>query len=466
MPRNLRFWVRVKVHVNIAVATAAAFGRKAALALGIAALTTTAVAQTVPDQDGSTPPAGLDLPANLQIFGKADPNIRKPTAIVNNAVITGTDVDQRVALLIALNDIKIGEEERQRLRIQVLRQLIDETLQIQEAQANKIDVGQDEIDDSFGRVSRNFKRNAAEMRSWLRSVGSSERSMKRQIQGELAWNRLLRRRVQIEVSDAEIAAILKRLEDAKGTEEFHVFEIYNSTTPENAGQVFAQQRELIERMKRGESFQDLARVNSEASTKAKGGDLGFLRLQMLPEQLGAAAQGMEVGQVAGPIELPGGFSILYLADKRQILGADPRDAKLSLKQLAIQFPAGTTQAQAQSKAAEFATATQAIRGCGDVENVAGKIGAEVVGNDGMTVRQLPPQLQNMILALQVGQSTPPFGSIEDGVRVLVLCGRDDVAAGVLPSPDRIREIEEERRTNLRAQRMLRDLRRDALVEYR
>ena len=43
------------------------------------------VAQTVAD-DNPVPATGLDMPANLQIFGKVDPNVRKPTAIVNKTV--------------------------------------------------------------------------------------------------------------------------------------------------------------------------------------------------------------------------------------------------------------------------------------------------------------------------------------------------------------------------------------------
>ena len=62
----------------------------------IACITSASIAQTVPDD--SVPKTNLDIPQNLQIFGKVDPSIRKPTAIVNGAVITGTDVDQRVAL--------------------------------------------------------------------------------------------------------------------------------------------------------------------------------------------------------------------------------------------------------------------------------------------------------------------------------------------------------------------------------
>jgi len=52
------------------------------------------------------------------------------------------------------------------------------------------------------------------------------------------------------------------------------------------------------------------------------------------------------------------------------------------------------------------------------------------------------------------------------VRVLVLCGRDDPKEANEPSAEQVQAQLEDQRTNLRAQRMLRDLRRDALVEYR
>src|SRR3546814_4034929 len=57
-------------------------------------------------------------------------NVRKATAIVNGRIITGTDVDQRLALIITANGGKVSDEEKERLRVQVLRNLIDETLQI------------------------------------------------------------------------------------------------------------------------------------------------------------------------------------------------------------------------------------------------------------------------------------------------------------------------------------------------
>jgi peptidyl-prolyl cis-trans isomerase SurA len=449
------------------VATAVRVARTTVLALGIAALSTPAMAQVVPE-DQQTPEASLDLPANLQIFGHANPNIRKPTAIVNDTVITGTDVDQRVALAIALNNYQLRPEDVDRLRLQVLRSIIDETLEIQAAAVEKITISKDEIDKAYATVTRNYHKSPEEFRTWLKQIGSSERTIRRQIEGELAWGRLIRRRVDISISDSEIDAVLARILASKGQPEYHLYEIFMYASPDRAQEVIAAEQRAIEQLRQGTPFQALASQISEASTRAVGGDLGWVRLPTLQSpQLEAAVQQMHVGQIAGPIELPAGFSIIYLADQRAVLTADARDAKLNLKQLTISFPKGATQQQATSIAADFAKATSTMQGCGDAARVAAATGAAMVDNDTMRIKDLPAQLQQMMLALQVGQATQPFGTVEDGVRVLVLCGRDDPTAEVsLPSRDEIEGQLTDQRTSLRANRMLRDLRRDALVEYR
>jgi peptidyl-prolyl cis-trans isomerase SurA len=424
-------------------------------------------AQTVGD-GGAAPSIGLNLPANIATFGKVDPRLRKATAIINGEIITGTDVDHRLALIVLANGGKVEAAELERLRLQVMRNLIDEALQIQEAKANKIEVTKEEVNQGFERVSRNFKRSTTEMAAYLKSNGSSERSIKRQIEGELAWSRLLRRRVEpyINVADEEVKAIMDRLNASKGTREFRVGEIYLSSTPENSQEVFANGKKIIEQIRQGGSFQAYARQFSEASTAAVGGDLGWIRPAQLPDSLAQAVQELQIGQIAGPVETPGGFSIIYLIDGRQVLTADPRDAVMSLRQLSIAFPAGTTQAAAATRAQEFANATKTIKGCGDVDAVAQAQKAEVVDNDQVKIRDLPGPLQEMLLGLQIGQTTPPFGSQSDGVRVLVLCGRDDPQSASGPSFDQIMAQVKDDRVNRRAQRYLRDLRRDAVVDYR
>lgn len=454
------------------VKTVKLFGPRIAAALAAGTLIAGySAAQTAPaaDQEQEVPStANLNLPQNLQIFGKLDPNIRKPTAIVNDAVITGTDVDQRINMVTGLRGIQVPADQIDQLRLQVLRSIIDETLQIQEAKNNDITVTAAEIDQSFNRVARNFSQSPEELRATLTKMGSSDRSLRRQIEGELAWQRLLRRRVEpfVNVGDEEVKSIIARLEASKGSEEYHLKEIYLAATPDQLDEVAQGARTMIDQMRKGQPFEYFARTFSDATTRAVDGDLDWVRPAVLPQPLAAAAQEMQPGQIAGPIEVPGGVSILFMVDKRQVLMADPRDAKLSLRQVSLRFPAGLNQQQMADRAESFAKATSAIQGCGNVTQVATSIGAEVVDNDSIRVRDLPPQLQDIVLQMQIGQATPPFGSPEDGIRTLVLCGRDDARTASTPSPDQIQQGLEQERVNLRAQRMLRDLRRDAIVDYR
>ena len=439
---------------------------KAALA-GVALLSAPVASQIVGDENEDVT-GGLNIPKDITIFGNRDPNVRTATAIVNGTIITQTDVDQRLALVIAANGGKIPDEELERLRLQVLRNLIDETLQIQEATAQKVEVPAEEVQQTYVRVASNFKKTPKDFAAFLREKGSSEASIKRQIEGEAAWRRVLSRKVEpfIAVSDEEVNAIIGRLQASKGANEYHVGEIFLSATPESTGEAQANAQRIIDQIQRGASFAAYARQFSEASTAAVGGDLGWVRAEQLPDQLSAVVNQLSSGQISAPIAVPGGYSIVLLIDKRQVLGVDPRDAQLLLKQLTVNFPPGITQSQATPKLEAFAKAVQTIQGCGKANEIAQGVGAEVVNNDQMKIRDLPPQLQDVMLKLQVGQSTPPFGSLKDGIRALVLCGRDDPAPSSGPSFEQIQSQIEQERVNRRAQRYLRDLRRDAVIEYR
>lgn len=440
------------------------------LLCGLAALSLVASPVAVSAQAAAAGSNGntLDIPDNVAILGKSDPNVRKPTAVVNGQIITGTDVDQRTALVVAASKGQIGDEELIRLRTQVLRNLIDETLQIQEAKAQEIEVSQAEVDQTYARVAaQNFGQNPQAMDAYLTRIGSSPASLKRQILGEMSWQRLLRRNVSpfVNVSAEEVNEIMQRLEASRGTEEFRLGEIWLAATPENREQVLANIAKIVEQLRNGGSFAGYARQFSESSTAAAGGDLGFVRLEMLPSELAVAARQMQVGQLVGPIENSGGYSILALIDKKAVLMADQRDAVLSLKQISQEFPKGITEAEAQGTLQKFVNGVQAMKGCGDADTAATAMGARIASSDNIVMRTLPEGIQSLVMNLQIGQVTAPFGGIEEGVSVLMLCGRDDPQAAGAPSFDELMQQLEDDRVNKRAQRYLRDLRNDAVIEY-
>nr|WP_233992999.1 peptidylprolyl isomerase [Porphyrobacter sp. LM 6] len=437
----------------------------AAGAIALAVLPSAAPAQTVAVPTADNP---FGLPADITLFAKADPDKRSATAVVNGFVITGTDIDQRVALVTAASEAPIAEDEMLRLRVQVLRNLIDETLKIQAAAAAEMEVKREEVEQTYQQLAaQNFGGEPKKMDEYLLSIGSSPASLKRQIEGEAAWENLLRRNIMpfVNVSADEVNDVLKRMNEARGTDEYRLGEIFLSATTENRAQVLANAQAIVQQLQQGGSFVAYARQFSEATTAVVGGDLGWVRLGQLPPQLAAAARTMQAGQLQGPIEIPGGFSILYLINKRQVLMADPNEAVLSLKQISISFPAGVTQEQAEARVQEFDAFINGLRGCGGVEEGAKAIGADVVSNDQIKAANLPEQLRAILLNLQIGQATPPFGGVQEGVRVLMLCGRDDPKDAGAPTFAAVMDQIEEERVNKRAQRYLRDLRNDAYIEY-
>jgi peptidyl-prolyl cis-trans isomerase SurA len=443
--------------------------RRAAALVAIVA-GTSAIAQTSGQPAPPTEPnttSALRLPQNPQLFGSAMPSVVKATAIVNGDVITQTDINQRLALLVIANGGQIPTDELDRLRQQVLRNLIDETLQIQAAKTEKIEIKQSDIDKTVARVASNVKQSPDQLESFLAANGSSIRSLRRQIEGEIAWQRLQRQKIEsgVSVGDDEVKAVIDRLNASKGSEEYRVGEIFLSANAANQAEVAANADRILAQLKNGASFAGYARQFSEASTAAVGGDLGWVRPEQLPTPLAAALSQMGPGTISNPIPVPGGISIIAVQDTRKILTADPRDAVLSLKQVSVAFPQGITREAAEPIVARFAEAARNVGGCGGAEKIATDFHGEVVTSDQIKLRDLPPTLQQMMMPMQVGQATQPFGSIEEGVRVLVICGRDESTANE-PSFDQVYNQLNEERVNQRSRRYLRDLRRDAVIEYR
>jgi peptidyl-prolyl cis-trans isomerase SurA len=437
----------------------------AALA-ALAALVAAAGAASAQEQPVSSV-SGLNLPANPVVFGTSLPSVIKATAIVNGEIITQTDIDQRLALLAIANGGEIPADEIDRLRQQVLRNLIDETLQIQAAKSAEIKVTDADIDKTVARVANNVKQTPDQMAEYLKARGSSIRSIRRQIEGEISWRRLQSAKIEsgVSVGDDEVKAVIERMEASKGTEEYKVGEIFLAATSATQDQAMANAAKILEQLRGGASFVGYARQYSEASTAAVGGDLGWVRPEQLPDPIAAAVRSLKPGQVSAPIAVPGGVSIIALQDTRKVLTADPRNAELNLKQVSVAFPAGTSKAQAEPIVARFAQAALNVGGCGGAEKMATDFGGEVVQSDGVKLKDLPPALQEMMLPMQVGQATRPFGSLEDGVRVLVICGRDEVDPS-MPSYDQVLAQMNEERVNMRARRYLRDLRRDAIIDFR
>ncbi len=85
--------------------------------------------------------------------------------------------------------------------------------------------------------------------------------------------------------------------------------------------------QLLEEIRKGTSFEEVARKNSDGPTAAQGGDLGFFRAGMLAKELEEKTFAMKPGDVSDVIRTRQGYIILKVTEHQAAGAADFKDAE-------------------------------------------------------------------------------------------------------------------------------------------
>lgn len=395
-------------------------------------------------------------------------DLQRIAAIVNDQVVSGFDVEQRINLVISSAGLRNTASTRRRLRGQVLRGLVDERLQIQEAQRFNIRVTETDFNRAYKVIERQNGVRAGDVEQFLNAKGVTKFALNAQLEAEIAWGKLIRRRLEptVVIGDDEVDEMIARIKDNAGKTQHLVSEIFLPVeSPENEPEVRAAALRLVEQLRQGAQFAAIARQFSRGSTASSGGDVGWVQAGQLAPQLDEAIERLEVGKISEPIKAPGGFYIVQLKERRNTLGKSADQAKVSLKQVVLPLPKGAQKTDVEAQAALAQTVSEAVSGCDEVATVAKELNSSKFGDLG-TVRlnEVPAKIRNAVRNLDTGRFSAPLVT-PAGIVLLMVCKREETKPA---EPDRER-IEREllsRRTATLAERYLRDLRRAAVVELR
>lgn len=397
----------------------------------------------------------------LALFLAAAPgsarDIEGIAAVVNDQVISLYDVDQRVDLFFATSGIEKSPEMTERMRDQVLRSLVDEKLQMQEATRVEIQIEETEIEKRMELLAKQDNRTLDGIKEFLESKSIEENTLKAQIRAELAWNQFVRRNFggRIKVGDPEIEEQYEKAVKAVNQTRYLVSEILlnldNFSTEEQVRQLSG---EIVRQLQSGTSFPAVARQFSIAPTAGQGGQLGWISADQLNPRLSQVLRQMQVGQISSPIPTTGGVYILALADKRAG-GNDP--SKNQFDVLTVAFPDSVKRQRIDKYVSDFKT-------CRRAQDKAKKLKASVKRSGLKQLRTLPGAVALAVVNLEAGEVAPP--SQQNNVtNVYIVCDRKD-DLGIEISRDQIADNIFSQRISVMARRHLRDLRRDAVVEYR
>ena len=390
------------------------------------------------------------------------------SAIVNSDVVSAFDIEQRLQLVLFSSGVPDVPETRRRLREQVIKILVDERLQLQEASRREVRLTSIEIEERIERLAAQVNVSVADFPAYLARQNVRMGTILTRIRAELAWQKLIAGRFarSVRVSKQEIDEALLKIQTDRGKPQHLVSEIFLAVNdPQDEPTIEADAQRLRDEIARGASFEGIAQQFSQSATAAAGGRLGWVQPGQIAPRIEQALLAMEEGDVSDPIRSEGGFYIFRLHDRQRILEVDPADTRVALKQILVDLPAARDEpslAAARRKAAEI---TQLIQGCDNFDEIAKAQGDPGSGDLGrLRVGDLPRDLGDVVGALRVGEVSAPILR-QSGMHLLIVCERDEPVINI-PDAGQIRASIVNNRLALMARRYLRDLRRDAVIEYR
>ena len=194
---------------------------------------------------------------------------------------------------------------------QVHERLIIQELQLQMADRAGIRVSDTELNASFQNIAQNNQLSLEEFIETIESEGESYQDLREQVREEMIIQRVQRGRVgrEVDITEQELNGFL-------ATEG-----VINQLSPE----LFVRQilvsneneaLELIQKIKNGSDFAELAKSKSISNNASQGGEMGWRNLGDMPSLFASALKNKKKGYVSEPLKAGSGFYILKLEDKR------------------------------------------------------------------------------------------------------------------------------------------------------
>lgn len=403
---------------------------------------------------------GISSPAIAQA-------VQRISAIVNDEIISKFDLDNRVRLVATTANLPSREDVYRRLRPQVLRGLIDERLQLQEAANLKIRVRQREINRTIEQLARRNRMSLEQMWQLLEQRKVDRSALEMQVKARLSWLKIIERKFarQVSVGEEELAEEMERLRQARGQPQLKVSEIFlGIDNPDEETSVRETAEKLIQQISGNASFAAMAREFSQSTTAGRGGDLGWITESALDEELVRAIVVMQPGQISPPIRTRTGYYILYLVERR-VPKLSGTASEVRFRRMTFPLLPNAIQSEIDEAGRRAQNVSDKVRSC--VEFV--KMGRELRASNfekmqSVSSDQLSGAFRELLLMQNIGVPSAPRRN-RSGISIFIVCDRAVKEAG-LPSVEELGKGIRQKRMNLLAQRYMRDLRRSAYVDLR
>lgn len=241
-------------------------------------------------------------------------------AVVNDDVILNSELEQRVSTVKQQFTGQDSAPPANVLRNQVLQQLVLEKIELQMAKTQGIRVSDAQLNQAIASIAQRNNLSVEQFRQNIINEGSSWADARQQIRNQIIIGQVQRANVnrRITITDQEVKNYLNSQQGANQVRyQLRNILIALPANPTREQREAAQEkaRKLVQKVRNGADFSELAIANSDASNALKGGELGWRQSNELPESIAAAIANLKPGEVSQPISSNSGFNIMYVEDR-------------------------------------------------------------------------------------------------------------------------------------------------------
>jgi peptidyl-prolyl cis-trans isomerase SurA len=247
-------------------------------------------------------------------------------AVVNQEVITLSEVDKLIAPLrgeIQTEDRLEREKKVRELRLKALDQLVEEKVLDYEVKKTGIKVTSKEVESAIEEIKRRNNVTQEDLENALTREGLTYESYKKEIEKQVARQRLVQWSVKVEpkVDEKVLRAFYEENSARYLTLESYrpahiLFVVPKNATPEQTLEIRRRCQKVRDQIKDGEDFGEMALLYSQDPSSRDKGDLGFFKKGELLPPLEKAALALKVGEVSGIVRTEYGFHIIKLLDRK------------------------------------------------------------------------------------------------------------------------------------------------------
>lgn len=257
-------------------------------------------------------------------------------AVVNGMALSKEDLQEEVNILMPMSAYHASAKESSlnKTRKKAMEVLIKSTLLYQYGLSLGIKPDDTELKKIYKKLINELGSKKIVERE-LNKVGLSMEILKKRYAKKSVLDQLYVKKLKVTKTEAELKEYYKKnMYKFKVPEKIKASLIYvknNPTDPKGRSKAKAKAEEALNKIKSGEDFADIAAKYSNAMSRIKGGDMGFLHKGRLHENVEKIAFSMKVGEVSGIIEKDVGFYIIKVTDKTQAKQLPFKKIKKSLE---------------------------------------------------------------------------------------------------------------------------------------